>query len=82
MACVLEPIVINELKKKHPELHALNLPAGEKYKSLGHGIGIKKENTKLTQHVTSIIKTLKQDKTLKKLTKKWFGEEKTGENND
>jgi arginine transport system substrate-binding protein len=72
IACVLEPLVVENLKKIYPSIKVLDVPLGNEDKNLGNGIGIKKENFKLTNQIQQIINKLKQDGTIKKLNDKWF----------
>ena len=72
IACLLEPFVVNSIKKQHSEIQVLDVLLAQKDQSFGHGIGIKKENLKLKQQVKNIVAELKQDGTLKALSIKWF----------
>ena len=72
IAAVLEPLVVVSLQKKYSELKALNFELGKEDKTLGHGVGIKKDNTNLICSVEEIVKELKANGAIEKLEKKWF----------
>ncbi len=72
VACVIETLVVEDLKNKFNELKILNVPLDPQDQDFGHGIAIKKENKKLIEQINNIVLSLKKDGTIKKLEKKWF----------
>jgi arginine transport system substrate-binding protein len=72
VANLVAPDVAKYLKKKHSEIHVLDVPLSEEDATLGFGIGIKKENQELFQLVQQIIQELKTSGELKHLEDKWF----------
>lgn len=72
IACVLEPYVVVELKTKIPEIKILDMCLSCSDQTFGHGIGIKKDNKKLTQQVFCAVDQLKKIGCIEKLEKKWF----------
>ncbi len=75
LATLLEPALYQSLKKKYPELVSLVVPLSEKYKILGCGIGINKENTALISKIEAIIADLKKEGFLAQKEKQWFSKE-------
>jgi arginine transport system substrate-binding protein len=72
IACVLEPLVVEKIKKQHPQIKILEIPLGPEDKNEGNGICIKKTNALLTRQIQEIVSKLKRDGTMEKLNKKWF----------
>jgi arginine transport system substrate-binding protein len=60
------------LKNKFPEIKSMYVPLKKDDWLLGNGIGIKKENAKLSQQITKIIAELKKSGELAKLEAKWL----------
>lgn len=76
LAVLLQESLFLDLKKKFPELVALEVPLDAKNKSFGNGIGIKKENTALIQQITQIINDLKNSGQMVMWEKQWLNKEK------
>ena len=70
--CIDMP-VFKKLKNQIPELQALFVSIPEKHKSLGDGIGMRKDNIELIKEIEAIIREFKQNGILKDLKEKWFG---------
>lgn len=75
LAMLSEKKLFINLQKKYPELVALMVPLSEKNIIFGCGIGVKKENTVLTQKITGIIEDLKSSGFLAAEEKRWFTKE-------
>lgn len=71
IACVLESAVAAKIKKEHPEMQIIDVPICESIQNLGHGIGVKKENTKLAQQIKTIVSSLKESGSIAKLATQW-----------
>ena len=77
-AAILEPIIVERLKKKNRELKTLNVPLSEDFQIFGVGIAIKKGNFALKQRVAKAIADMREDGTLAKFERKWnVGEEQS-----
>ncbi len=72
LACMLEPVVLESIQEKYPEIKVLEVPIPPSFTNEGHGIGIRKEDSALTKQVAQAIESLQQDGTLKALEKKWL----------
>lgn len=72
LACMLEPVVLESIKARYPEVVVLDVPIPPSCINEGHGIGIRKEDTTLAKQVDQAIATLQQEGTLKTLEKKWL----------
>ncbi len=71
LAAILEPLVVQDLQKKNPEIKTLEVKLPEDFQILGIGIGIKKNNTRMQKEVTQIVQKIKKDGTLRKFEQKW-----------
>lgn len=76
LACLLEPTLFADFKSKYPNLVALIIPLDENNKTFGNGIGVKKDNIKLTSEIESLIKQLKCTGFLDESKKRWLSEGK------
>ena len=76
IACLLEPFVVNDIKKQFPQIKVLDIPLSKDDQNFGHGIGIKKENVELAEKVSAIVLDLKKKGTIKAFADKWLGGEK------
>ncbi len=72
LACMLEPVVLESIQEKYPEIKVLEVPIPPSFTNEGHGIGIRKEDSALTKQVAQAVESLQQDGTLKALEKKWL----------
>ena len=72
IACVIETLVVEDLKNRFSELKVLNVPLAKEDRDFGHGIAIRKEDKKLIDKIENIVGKLKKDGTIKKLEEKWF----------
>lgn len=70
-AALVEPIMALKLKQKFKDLVALNIEIPAELQGFGMGIAIRHDNAKLYRDLFYAIAELKQNKTLKKLKKKW-----------
>lgn len=70
-AALVEPAIARKFKEKYPEIMMLDVPLGAEDFVQGVGIVIKKENTKLIEHVRSAVNQLKADGTIAELERKW-----------
>lgn len=75
LAMLSEKKLFLNLQKKYPELVALMVPLSEKNIILGCGIGVKKDNSALTQQIRSVIEDLKKSGFLAETEKRWFTKE-------
>lgn len=71
LAALVEPRVAARLARKNPEMRIVSVPLSYGFQIFGCGIAIKKENRELIDVVTSLIKHMYADGTLKKLEEKW-----------
>ncbi len=72
IAAVIEPMVVVELQKQMPEIKVMELPLKEDEQSLGHGIGMNKNNKELIAVVEKTVAQLKQAGVIDELEQKWF----------
>ncbi|MFC1895029.1 transporter substrate-binding domain-containing protein [Candidatus Dependentiae bacterium] len=72
IACVVENLVVKNLKKTFSELCVLNIPLNSEDIDFGHGIAIKKGNEDLTKKINDIVGELKMDGSIKKIERSWF----------
>ena len=72
IAMFIDPEILPVLKKQNPDLVSLDIPVPEEYQSEGFGIGVKKNNTELTNQVSLIIAKLRGNGMLDRLESKWF----------
>jgi arginine transport system substrate-binding protein len=72
IAAILEPMVVTELQKQMPQIKTLDLPLKEDEQTMGHGIGINKENTALITTIEQVVAQLKADGSLNALEAQWF----------
>jgi ABC-type amino acid transport substrate-binding protein len=70
-AAFVEPAIARKFKEKYPEIMMLDVPLGPEDFVQGVGIVIKKDNTKLIEHVRSAVNQLKADGTIAELERKW-----------
>jgi len=68
---ILEPIIVERLKKKNRELKTLDVPLPKDFQIFGVGMALKKGNFALKQRVAKAISDMKEDGTLAKFEKKW-----------
>lgn len=72
LAAMIEPVVVEELQKKYPEIKVIRHQLLDSEKGFGHGIGIAKGNELLTQQIKAVVEEMKADGSLDQLEKKWF----------
>ncbi len=72
IAALVEPLIGNVLKYKHPEIQSIEVPLLPEQMIFGNGIGISKENQDLKTSVEKVIKHLKESGEMEQLHKKWF----------
>lgn len=70
LCAILEPMIVQDLQNKNPEIKTLKVPLPEEFQIFGAGIALKK-NSQLTTQVAQAITTLKENGTMKKLETKW-----------
>ena len=72
-AALFEPLIVETMKKKFPQLQYVKIPIDKKNWTFGNGIGIKKENAELAEKVRDAVQKLKEEGTMQKLEQKWMG---------
>ena len=72
IACVIEKLVVEKLKRNFKELCVLNIPLNSEDRDFGHGIALKKGNDDFINKLKDIVHELKMDGSLKKIEKSWF----------
>jgi arginine transport system substrate-binding protein len=77
VAALVEPHIATAVMPKHAQLKRLDFPLAKEDWVLGNGIGIRKENAKLSSDVQSAIEQLKAEGVIQKLEAKWFHERET-----
>ncbi len=71
LALFVEPQVAARLIKKNPALAQLTIPLPPAFQIYGMGIALKKNNQTLTNQVTTTIRAMRRDGTLKMLETRW-----------
>lgn len=72
IACVIENLVVERLKKNFQELCVLKIPLNSDERDFGHGIALQKGNTNFIRKLKDVINELKVGGFIKKMERNWF----------
>ncbi len=71
LCALYEPLIVEGLQKKNPQLKYIKVAIPEDFQIMGIGVALNKTRKKLTEQVTKAIKELRDTGTIQKLEQRW-----------